>query len=688
MPNRLIEQTSPYLLQHADNPVDWFPWGGEALALARAGNRPILLSIGYSACHWCHVMAHECFEDEAVAAAMNAGFVNVKVDREERPDLDQIYQAAHQMLTGRHGGWPLTLFLTPDGTPFFGGTYFPKTPRYGLPAFPELLERVSTVFRVRREDIESQNASLRAALASNALSREPGDSDGPDCVDPDRRPLGKLFDEIEASFDSVNGGFGAAPKFPHPTDLAFLLRRCLVDADVRAKQMFLTTLDRMAAGGIYDHLGGGFCRYSVDERWMIPHFDKMLYDNAQMLRLYAEAFVLTHELRYREVAEETAAWVLRDMAILPAGYGSSLDADSEGGEGNYYLWTPAAARAVLSDSEYPLFARRFGLDRAPNFEGREWHLFAVRDVEDVAADFKLDPAECERLLRCGRQKLLSARARRVAPGRDDKLLTSWNALMLESLARAGSLLGHPEWVDSARRALDTIRETLWADGRLLATGKDGRAHLNAYLDDYAFLLAAMLELIQVDFRPEDLVWARELADVLLDQFEDSEHGGFHFTSHDHETLIVRPRSVHDNATPSGNSIAALALQRIGHLVGEPRYLLAAERCVRCGFHLACSTPGGLSSYMAALEEFLEPPTIVILRGPRDEVEAWRAGLAGRTGPSVLVVPLAEAAGDLPVALDRPLLPGVNAWVCSGVTCLPPISDWAELERVCKPRHIG
>jgi uncharacterized protein YyaL (SSP411 family) len=685
MPNRLIDQTSPYLLQHADNPVDWFPWGEEALALAREADRPILLSIGYSACHWCHVMAHECFEDGTVAAAMNAGFVNVKVDREERPDLDQIYQAAHQMLTGRQGGWPLTLFLTPDGTPFYGGTYFPKTARYGLPAFPDLLERVDTVFRARRDEIEAQNASLRAALTRNLL---PERGDGQPADDLNRNPMAALFGQLEAAFDPVNGGFGGAPKFPHPTDLAFLLRWYLDQGDMRARDMFLTTLDRMASGGIYDHLGGGFCRYSVDEHWMIPHLEKMLYDNAQLLRLYAEAFALTAEPRYREVAEETAAWILRDMAISPGGYASSLDADSQGEEGTFYLWTPDAVRAVLSESEYPVLARRFGLDRAPNFEGRDWHLYAARDVADVAADFDIDAAECERLLRRSRAKLLASRSRRAPPARDDKLLTGWTALTIDSLVRAGALLGHPEWIASARRALEAIRITLWADGRLLATSKDGHAHLNAYLDDYAFLLAAVLELIQADFRPGDLDWAHEIADVMLDRFEDAEHGGFHFTSHDHETLIARPRSAHDNATPSGNSIAALALQRLGHLVGEPRYLRAAERSVRSGFHLALNSPGGLASYMAALEEFLEPPTIVILRGPREEVEAWRAGLAGRTGPAVLVVPLADVTGDLPVSLDRPLLPDVNAWVCSGVTCLPPISDWAELERVCKPRHIG
>lgn len=688
MPNRLIDQTSPYLLQHAENPVDWLPWGEEALALARASGRPVLLSIGYSACHWCHVMAHECFEDEAVAAAMNVGFVNVKVDREERPDLDQIYQAAHQMLTGRHGGWPLTLFLTPDGTPFFGGTYFPKTPRYGLPAFPDLLERVSTVFRERRDEIEAQNASLLMALARNALPVEAESGDGWQSDEPDRSPLAKLFDELDASFDPVNGGFGAAPKFPHPTDLAFLLRRYRVDGDARAKHMFLTTLDRMAAGGIYDHLGGGFCRYSVDERWMIPHFEKMLYDNAQLLRLYAEAFVLTGEACYREVAEQTAAWVLREMAISPGGYASSLDADSEGEEGRYYRWTPDAVGAVLSESEYPVFARRFGLDASPNFEGRDWHLFAARDVADVAADFVMDAVECRQLLDRCRLKLLAARGRRVAPARDDKLLTSWNALMIESLARSGSLLGHPAWVESARCVLDTIRETLWVGGRLLATSKDGRAHLNAYLDDYAFLLAATLELIQVDFRAADLAWAREIADILLNRFEDTGHGGFHFTSDDHETLIARPRPVHDNATPSGNSIAALALQRFGHLIGELRYLQAAARCVRSGFRLAHRAPGGLASYMAALEEFLEPPTIIVLRGARDDVEGWRARLAGRVGPAVLVVPVADVAGELPPTLDRPLLPGVNAWVCSGVTCLPPISDCAELERVSNPRYIG
>lgn len=682
MSNRLASETSPYLQQHANNPVDWYPWGAEALARAQQSGKPILLSIGYSACHWCHVMAHESFEDADVARTMNELYVNIKVDREERPDLDQIYQSAHHMLTQRNGGWPLTMFLTPDGSPFFGGTYFPKAPRYGLPGFEGLLRRVEQVYREKRSEIEQQNQSMRAALARSVPAGAVHHSELTEA------PVATLVRALDGHFDDPFGGFGGAPKFPHPTDLALLLRRHMASGEARLREMVLTTLTRMAEGGIYDHLGGGFCRYSVDERWNIPHFEKMLYDNGPLLRLYAEAAVLTGEPLYRRVAEQTAAWITREMQSPEGGFYSSLDADSEGEEGKFYVWQPAEVRELLNDAEHAVVVAHYGLDRAANFENHAWHFHVATELRVVADELEIDLEGCERLLESARAKLLARREQRVHPGRDEKILTSWNALMIEGLARAGSLLGKPEWIEAARRALEFIRTTLWKRDRLLATYKDGRAHLNAYLDDYAFLMQALLELMQADFRVEDLEWAEELADVLLEQFEDREGGGFFFTSHDHEQLIARTKPGHDNATPSGNAVAAFALQRLGHLTGETRYLDAAERCIALFYTQMSEQPGGFGMLAAALDEYAKPVTTVVLRGPTQETLEWQRGILSRLRPDTLVLPLADVTGHLPPTLDRPVTESVNAWVCTGVVCMPPVTDRVELERICNTRGLG
>ncbi len=681
MPNRLADETSPYLQQHADNPVDWFPWGEEALTMARTQDKPILLSIGYSACHWCHVMAHESFEDGEVAAVMNRLFVNIKVDREERPDLDQIYQTAHQMLAQRPGGWPLTMFLTADGAPFFGGTYFPKSPRYGLPGFPELLDRVAEVYRNRRAEIAQQNESLIATLSRSTPQG------GTHRSNFSAAPLEAAVDLLVANFDSRFGGFGAAPKFPHPTDLTFLLRRYAANGDGRAREMALTTLTRMAEGGIYDQLGGGFCRYSVDAQWSIPHFEKMLYDNGPLLRLYAEAWALTGTPLFAKVAEETAGWVMREMQSPEGGYYSSLDADSEHEEGKFYVWSPAEVRALLSEEEYAVLAPHHGLDRPANFEGRHWHFHVAVSAEEVATAAGVPQAECERLLASARAKLLAAREQRVRPGRDEKILASWNALMIEGMARAATVFDRADWLASARRARDFARAHLWRAGRLLATCKDGRAHLNAYLDDYAFLLNALIELMQAEFRRDDLEWAEDLAEVLLEQFEDRTAGGFYFTSHDHERLIHRTKPGFDNATPGGNAVAAFALQRLGHITGETRYLDAAERTLQLYYAQLASHPGGSATMALALDELLAPPRLVILRGPAEDTQAWRRRLARYYLPDVLMLPLSGAQSGLPPVLDKPYGSAVNAWVCSGVTCLAPIGKWSELERILKPEAL-
>ena len=682
MPNRLARETSPYLQQHAGNPVDWHAWGEEALRRAREEDKPILLSVGYSACHWCHVMAHESFEDPGVAEVMNRLFVNVKVDREERPDLDQIYQLAHQMLAQRPGGWPLTMFLTPDGAPFFGGTYFPKEPRYNLPGFPQLLERVAQIYREHRDEIGRQNETILATFES----MQPGTPAHHSELSV--APVDAALRSLKTSFDSRYGGFGGAPKFPHPAELEFCLRRSAAAGDGASERVATYTLERMALGGIYDHLGGGFSRYSVDAEWQIPHFEKMLYDNGPLLRLVSDAWTATRNPLFSRVAEETAAWVTREMQSPEGGYYSSLDADSEHEEGKFYVWTLEEAKALLSADEYAMLAPYYGLDGPPNFEGTHWHLHVARTLGAVAEPLGKSEDQCARLLDSGREKLFAAREKRVRPGRDEKVLVSWNALMIAGMARAAVVFDRGEWLASAKRALGFVHGTMWKNERLLATYKDGQAHLNAYLDDYAFLLAALIELMQAEFDRETLAFAEDLADVLLEQFEDKENGGFFFTSHDHERLIHRPKPGYDNATPSGNGMAAFALQRLHFLTGEPRYANAAERTL-AQFHPAMSErPEGYATLLAALEEHLVPTRTVILRGPQAELPRWRSALAQRYLPHTVVIAIETGVRDLPPVLAKPAGGKVNAWVCEGVTCLAPIDRLENLiEQVSKPEKI-
>ncbi|MCW5626118.1 MAG: thioredoxin domain-containing protein, partial [Burkholderiales bacterium] len=487
-------------------------------------------------------------------------------------------------------------------------------------------------------------------------------------------------EELRRLVDAREGGLGAAPKFPHPFEFDFLLRESVRTGDGRARDLALLTLRKMADGGIYDHLGGGFCRYSVDGTWTIPHFEKMLYDNGPLLRLYADAWVITRDPLFGTVCEETAAWVIREMQAPEGGYYSSLDADSEGEEGRFYVWTPDQVRQLLSPDEYPPFAARYGLDGAPNFEGEHWHLRVARTLTEVAAATGVPEDTCAALIASARGKLFAVRGQRVWLGRDDKILTSWNAEMIEGMVHAARVFGRDDWLASARRALEFLRGTLWRDGRLMATHKDGRTHLNAYLDDHAFLLAALLEMLQADFRTDDLAWALEIADVLLDRFEDPDAGGFWFTSHDHEALILRTKPGLDNATPAGNGIAAIQLQRLGHLVGDERYLDAAERTLRLFVDSIKQHTGGSTTLVTALAEYAEPPPIVVLRGESTALDAWRRQLAGHSLPSTLVLAVPQGLSGLPAPLDRPPAPGdrVNAWVCRGVTCLAPMQRVDEV----------
>ncbi len=678
--NRLANETSPYLQQHADNPVNWYPWGAHALQTAREEDKPILLSIGYSACHWCHVMAHESFEDENTAEIMNRLFINIKIDREERPDLDKIYQTSQALLTQRTGGWPLTMFLTPDDqVPFFGGTYFPKEPRHGLPSFTDIMQRVEQYFRTHRDEIRQQNASMRAALAKIYGARTGAGGVNPASIEHARR-------QLEHSFDVRNGGFGSAPKFPHPTSLALLLWRWAVtqldgSPDQRALHMVTFTLEQMANGGIYDHLGGGFSRYSVDDQWMIPHFEKMLYDNGPLLSLYCDVAKTSGNALFAQTAIETADWVMREMQSPEGGFYSTLDADSEGEEGKYYVWTPQQVKELLDDNDYTLFAQRFGLDGAANFEGK-WHLHAVADVPHLAKRSDISEAAVATQLNRARRILYQAREQRIRPGRDEKVLTSWNGLMIKGMASAGGHFDNPAYIEAATSALDFIASTLWENDRLLATYKDGKAHLNAYLDDYAFLIDGILELLQVNWRTRDLQFACALADTLLQHFEDQEHGGFYFTSDDHEALIQRPKVFADEATPAGNGIAASALMRLGCLLGETRYLDAAARTVDAVAKVVGEAPAAHASLLIAHEEHKHLPEILILRGHAPTLGEWHQRSKRGYAPWRLSFAIPVSEENLPPALaDKAPVGDAVAYRCKGMTCSPPITGLHELDAV-------
>jgi uncharacterized protein YyaL (SSP411 family) len=680
--NHLAEETSPYLLQHADNPVEWYPWGEAALRRAQRENKPILLSIGYSACHWCHVMAHESFEDEGTAALMNELFVNIKVDREERPDLDKIYQVAQQMLTHGSGGWPLTMFLTPHEQPFFGGTYFPKEPRYGMPAFRDLLRRVAAYYREQGAEIAVQNEQLQAALA--AMVPQPDLE-----VVLDDSPLARARAALEKSFDATFGGFSAAPKFPHPTSIERCLRQwsrssAAPEPDLEALYMASLTLTRMAEGGLYDQLGGGFARYSVDGAWMIPHFEKMLYDNGQLLCEYARAHLATGEALFAKIAHETADWVLRDMRSAAGGFYSSLDADSAGHEGKFYAWERGEVQSLLTPREYSAFSARFGLDRAANFEG-EWHLHTYASLDDIAGALRESVAAVAGLIETARSKLLKARNLRIWPARDEKTLSSWNALMIKGLAIASRVLKRPDLAEAAGTAVDFVRHHLWRDGRLLATYKDGRAHLPAYLDDYAFLADALLELLQTRWRSSDLEFACQLAGVLLDQFEDKDDGGFFFTAKDHEQLIHRSKTFADESVPSGNGVAASMLCRLGFLLGDTRYLDSAKRTLRSAWAGIQDYPQAHMSLVNALEDFLSSMQILVVRGEALSAARWAAALSGLYAPTRMIFAIPTDA-LLPPALAAKR-PGETtvAYLCTGMTCSAPLANLEDVARTLKLR---
>ena len=674
--NRLIEETSPYLLQHAHNPVDWYPWGEEAFARARAENRPILLSVGYSACHWCHVMERESFENPDIAALMNQNFVSVKVDREERPDVDDVYMKAVQVLTG-HGGWPMTVFLTPEGKPFYGGTYFPPIDRHGLPGFPRVLEAVARAYHERPDDISrsagqilDRLGGLETVTGNRAVSLDPG------------LPQ-QAAEALLRHVDPDEGGLGGAPKFPHPAVFQLFLRRHRLTGDQAMLDAVTLTADRMATGGIYDHVGGGFHRYSVDARWLVPHFEKMLYDNAQIPRLYLEAYQVTGKADWRRVVEETLDYVISGLGHPEGGFYSATDADSEGEEGRYFVWSRDEVAKLVEPADLDLVCRYWDVSESGNFEGHNI-LHATITVEQAGRLFGRSPEDVRLALARARARLLEARTARVPPLRDEKILTSWNSLMIGTLAEGGRVLGILRFVAAAARAADFIWERMRSGGRLLHGWARGRAKQGAFLDDHAYLASALVDLYEATGERRRLEQARELIAALDARFRDADGGGYFFTAHDEERLIARSKSGADGSVPSGNAVAAHTLLRLHHLTGEASYLGRAEEILRLYQDEARRNPFGYATYLQALELYSEGPTevIVVADDAKGGASMWAAVAPVYLPHRTLV---AAAPGDpspLAPARDRPPLGGrPTAYVCRHFTCSAPVTTPEELGRL-------
>jgi uncharacterized protein len=669
--NRLIDEASPYLLQHAHNPVDWYPWGQEALERARRADRPLLVSIGYAACHWCHVMEHESFEDPETAALMNANFVCVKVDREERPDVDAIYMDAVQAMTG-HGGWPMTVFCEPDGSPFFAGTYYPNEPRHGMPAFRQVLEAVAEAWRSQRDQVRDQGRRVTESISRTAMLRE--------STDPLTEAVARgAFEVVRRQFDREWGGVGGAPKFPQPATWEFVLR-CHMRGYDGALEMITTTLDRMAGGGMYDHVGGGFHRYSVDGRWLVPHFEKMLYDNAQLARLYLHAHQVTGEPRYRGVVEETLGHLLRDVRHPDGAFFSSQDADSEGVEGKFYVWSwdelldvatgtaggdPGLARSIVES---------LGASPSGNWEGAN----VLWTPREAASDHAIQSALARTLA-----ELHERRERRVRPAIDDKVLAAWNGLAISAFAEAGRVLGDPAWVEAAEWAAEFVLTRLRRDdGRLLRSWREGRPGPPGYADDHALMARACLDVYETTFDPRWFEEARRLCDDLVRLFADRERGGFFQTGSDADALVVRPKELFDNAVPSGNSAAADALLRLSLFTGDPSDERAGVSALRVVRDLMERAPLGFGNALCALDLYLGPATEVAVVGDPGGVQPFVRELRSAFRPNAVVAATVDGGGGaVPLLRDRPAVDGrATAYVCERFVCQRPTTDVAEFRR--------
>ena len=687
--NRLARETSPYLRQHAHNPVDWYPWGEEALQRARAEDRPIFLSIGYSSCHWCHVMERESFENERIAALMNERFVSIKVDREERPDLDEIYMAATQLLS-RQGGWPNSVFLTPDLKPFFAGTYFPPDARYGRPGFPEILVAMADAYRDKRDDV----ARVGEEVAEN-IRRMSERTASTELLTTSL--LNRAFGDLAGKFDGAEGGFGGAPNFPHSMDISFLLRYHRSTGNIEALRMAVLSLDKMARGGIHDQVGGGFHRYSVDDKWLVPHFEKMLYDNALLACSYVEGAQAVAGLpqssalpaggdataaSFRDVARSTLDWVLREMVSPEGGFFSALDADSEGEEGKYYVWTPQEIEAVVGEQESALFGGVYGVSSGGNFEHGKSILHLPRSIAEAAEELRTEESDLKLRIVSARAKLLRARESRVRPGLDDKILVDWNGLMISAMAIASRILDEPKYAEAASRAARMILDRMRRDdGRLLHSYREGEARHDAYLTDYANLLASLVDLYEATFDP---IWVQEagaLADLMKDLFWDPERSGFFLTARDHEPLIARTRESNDGATPAGVSTAALALPRLAALTGDDGLGKLAEDLLRLYRDSLERFPTAFGMMLCALDQHLAGPRQVVLAGRRDDprLRPFHLALRASYQPNTLVA-LADpsdkkAAATIPLLRDkRPVGDEPAAYLCERGTCKPPVTS--------------
>ncbi len=671
--NKLIGETSPYLVQHAHNPVDWHPWNEETLKRAEIQDKPILLSIGYSACHWCHVMEHESFENEAIAQLMNENFINIKVDREERPDLDTIYMNSVQMMTG-HGGWPMTVFLTPDGRPFYGGTYFPPVDSHGMPGFPRILIAISVAYRTRRDEIEQSAVGVLSELKQLDSVRVQDEELNVDILD-------QAANLMLKSLDPVHGGFGSKPKFPPSMALTFLLRQYYRTKSDSALNTVELTLEKMAKGGMYDHLGGGFHRYSVDEKWLVPHFEKMLYDNALLSRVYLDAFLVTGKEFYRQIVTETLDYVRREMTGPGGGFYSTQDADSEGEEGKFFVWTPEEIQELLGEENARLFCRYFDVSEMGNFEGHSI-LHVDEDVEVIAKLMGVTVERMHEVIETGKRALFETRERRIKPHRDEKILTGWNGLMLRSFAEAARALDRKDYLDVALKNADFLLTHLQRQGRLLRTHKDGESKLNGYLEDYAYLADGLLALYETTFDNRWFDEAVKFAETMIDRFWDAGNGGFFFTSSDHETLITRTKDFYDNATPAGNSVAAHVLIKLSLLTGNESYRQKAEVILKLLRPALTRAPSAFGHLLCALDLFLSSPfEIAIIGNPdSDDTRALTETIFHRYLPN-RVVAFASGVGAQNIKLleNRGQIGGkATAYVCHNFICEAPVTDPGQL----------
>ncbi|HIE65030.1 MAG: thioredoxin domain-containing protein [Nitrospira sp.] len=686
--NRLIEETSPYLQQHAHNPVDWVPWGDEAFETARRENKPVLLSIGYSACHWCHVMETESFENEAIARIMNAGFVNIKVDLEERPDLDQIYQNAVQLFIRRGGGWPLTMFLTPDKVPFHGGTYFPPEDRYGMPGFPKLLALISETYREKQDDISLTVRDVKKALdkMSGRRAEKSGQPINPQLLEGATSALERIFDE-------ENGGFGTAPKFPSTPALSLLLRQYQKSGNKDILQRVTLTLDKMASGGIYDQLGGGFHRYSTDAHWLVPHFEKMLYDNAQLARLYFQTCQATGQALHMKIGEEILEYVEREMTDPLGGFYSTQDADTEGHEGKYFVWTPDEINGILGDEVGDIFCRHYDVSSAGNFEGKNI-LNITQSILSLFEDLGESPESLEKMISEARKKLLQERTQRIKPFRDEKIITSWNSLMISAFVDGYLVTGKESYLTAAKKATDFILTALCKEGRLLRTYKDGTGKLNAYLEDYAFFIDALLDLYEATFESTYLEKAKNFTTQMINQFYDLAEAGFFYTSRDHETLVTRYKASADQSIPSGNAVAIQVLLRLFYLSGEKNHLKKAELTLKLFSQAMGANVFGMGNMIAVADFYLRKPKEILLLGKRESPETkdllskiHRLHLPNK----VLFFRDIDEKADFPSGPNFPErektptdgLPTIT--ICHNFTCSLPMTDWNTIKSALSTR---